>query len=110
LSLTGEVQSRDTRHQQSGGTGHSLERGFSAAFELVATPAVFGLIGYFVDRWLGTGPWIALTLAALVSIYVVWKLWYGYNADMDRLEAERRSQVRVPAADEQFAQSSETEN
>ncbi|MCP3992934.1 MAG: AtpZ/AtpI family protein [Actinomycetia bacterium] len=53
------------------------------------TPALFGLIGYFVDRQLGTAPLFTLGLTVFVAVYVVWKLCHGYNAEMDRLEGER---------------------
>lgn len=68
--------------------GSSVERGFTAAFELVATPALFGFIGYLVDRRLGTGPVVTIVLAALVAAYCIWKLWYQYNEQMEGLEAD----------------------
>lgn len=88
VSVTGEAVAEDSHR----GEGvRSAERGFTAAFELVATPAAFGLIGYFIDRWLGTGPIFTLALAGFVTCYVVWKLWYTYSTEMDRLDAERRA-------------------
>lgn len=90
MSVSGESFAKD---HHSGGLGHSAERGFTAAFELVATPALFGLIGYGLDRWLGTGPVLMIALTVVVAGYVVWKLWYSYNQEMDRLDAERRRPV-----------------
>ena len=68
--------------------GSGVERGFTAAFELVATPALFGLIGYFIDRQLGTGPIVTLALVTFVAGYCIWKLWYQYNHQMEGLEAD----------------------
>lgn len=85
MSLRGEAQSAGPHRNK---TSHSAERGFNAAFELVATPALFGLIGYFIDGWLGTRPAFTVGLSVFVACYVIWKLWYGYNAEMTQLEAE----------------------
>lgn len=85
MSLRGDAQPVGQHRSQ---TGYSAERGFTAAFELVATPALFGLIGYLLDRWLGTGPVLTIGLTFVVACYVVWKLWYGYNVAMLRLETE----------------------
>ncbi len=63
------------------------DSGVTAAFELVATPALFALFGYFLDRWLGTGPLFAFLLAGIVVVYEVWKLWFNYSARMQALEA-----------------------
>lgn len=68
----------------------AADRGFTAAFELVMTPALFGLIGYFIDRQLQTGRIFTISLAAVVSLYVIWKLVYQYNTQMDQLQAELR--------------------
>ncbi len=90
MSLSGEAsQPRDRHHSQPGGGGHHVERGFTAAFELVMTPALLGLIGYFMDRQFGTAPFFTLGLTAFTAVYVIWKLCHGYNTEMDRLEGER---------------------
>ena len=83
MSLSGEAQAPRTNRGLS-----QVERGFTAAFELVATPALFGLIGYFIDRWLGTGPWFMIVLTVVVAAYEIWKLWYQYTVKMTELEAE----------------------
>ena len=85
MSISGEARARG--HYRALG-GSSAERGFTAAFELVATPALFGLIGYFLDRWLGTGPFLTIGLAAFVAGYCIWKLWYQYTRQMEGLEAD----------------------
>jgi F0F1-type ATP synthase assembly protein I len=84
MSLSQEPQARDgSRH---GAT--QVERGFTAAFELVATPALFALFGWFLDSRLGTGPFLTIGLATFVAGYLVWKLLYNYNAEMTRLESD----------------------
>jgi len=89
VSLSGESLNKD-QHTPTG-VGHGVERGFTAAFELVATPVLFAVIGYFLDRRLGTGPFLTIALTVFVAGYVIWKLWYNYSAEMDRLDAARRA-------------------
>ena len=63
----------------------------SAAFEMIVTPAIFGLLGWFIDSRLGTFPLFTLVLAGLVFAYEVWKLYTRYSAEMDRALEERRT-------------------
>ena len=63
--------------------------GLSQAFELVVTPAIFGVVGFFIDRWLGTTLVFTLGLVALVVAYEVWKLVLAYSADIDKAEADK---------------------
>ncbi len=60
----------------------------AAAFELVMTPAIFGFLGYLLDRVLGVVPLFTLVLSLAVVVYELWKLWSGYLADSDA-ELER---------------------
>lgn len=70
--------------------------GLAAAFELVVTPAIFGFLGFLVDRWLGLMPVFTLTLTIAVLVYVVWKFWAQYVADSDA-ELERWRATRATA-------------
>ncbi|GIU84077.1 MAG: hypothetical protein KatS3mg008_0852 [Acidimicrobiales bacterium] len=56
----------------------------AAAFELVATPALFGLFGWVVDGWLGTRPVLAVLSALFVAAYCVWKVVHLYRVRTDR--------------------------
>lgn len=71
-----------------------LNQGFgnalSTAFELALTPAIFGLVGWRIDKWLGTSPLFLVFLFAFVMIYEFWKLFGSYTARM------RDEQARVP--------------
>jgi F0F1-type ATP synthase assembly protein I len=64
------------------GFGDALAR----AFELVVTPGIFALLGWLLDRRLGTTPIFAFVFFFVVLGYVIWKLWMGYEADMQRHE------------------------
>ena len=64
------------------GFGDALAR----AFELVVTPGFFALLGWLLDRRLGTTPVFAFVFFFVVLSYVIWKMWMGYEADMKRHE------------------------
>ncbi|MEN3274085.1 MAG: hypothetical protein V7636_2846 [Actinomycetota bacterium] len=73
------------------GFGDTMAR----AFEVVFTPFLFGLFGWWIDGRTHTRPLFALTLGILVLLYTLWKLSKGYVARMDA-ETEavlRRSQT-----------------
>lgn len=65
--------------------------GLSIAFELVGTPGIFGLMGFGLDRWIGTTPLftIGLTLVALATVasLTIWR----YNAEIARADSARRA-------------------
>jgi hypothetical protein len=77
------VEQNHTRELYNG-FGDTLAR----AFELVVTPALFGLIGFGIDRWLGTRFvfTVALTIFCLVGMSV--RMLYGYIEAMKAHEAE----------------------
>jgi len=61
--------------------------GLARAFELAVTPAVFGGIGYLVDRQLDLVPvfTIVTLLFALAGMFV--RMWFGYDQEMRAHEA-----------------------
>lgn len=61
--------------------------GLARAFELAVTPAVFGAMGYGLDRWLGLTPVLTVVflVVALVGMFV--RMWYGYDTEMRAHEA-----------------------
>jgi F0F1-type ATP synthase assembly protein I len=65
--------------------------GLSIAFELVATPAIVGVIGFGIDRWLGTGPLFTIALSLLAVGTVVGLTVWRYGMEMARVEGERRA-------------------
>lgn len=73
----------------------ALDSGVSQGAELAGGIVVFFLIGFGLDVLLDTTPvfMIALVVVALVAQFA--KLYYVYNAQMSRLESERREAVRA---------------
>jgi F0F1-type ATP synthase assembly protein I len=66
-----------------------LGDGFTRAFELVLAPTVFAILGFLLDRWLGTLPifTVVLTVFALVGVAV--KTYYVYSDQMRQHEEGR---------------------
>lgn len=63
---------------------------FAAAFEMIVTPAIFGLLGWFIDSRLDLFPVFTLVLAGIVLAYEIQKLCVSYRQSLDEaLEARR---------------------
>jgi F0F1-type ATP synthase assembly protein I len=74
----------EQRRELNNGFGDSLAK----AFELVTTPAIFGLLGFFIDRKLGTTPLFLLVFALGTFCYLTWKTWGSYERRMQEHEAK----------------------
>lgn len=59
----------------------------------LAVALLFG-IGYGLDRWLGTTPWLMIVFALLGAVGVFAKMKYRYDEQMAQHEAERRERAR----------------
>lgn len=79
-------------------------RSQSQGFELALTPAVFGLIGYGIDRLLGTVPAMTIVLAVFAFVGVATRMWFGYDAAM-KVEQERYSARKAELDADQAAAS-----
>lgn len=75
-----EAQERQERRTSSSGSGLSDNKSGAASAmragtDLVAALAVGGFLGYWIDRWLGTKPWMMIILfflgfcAGFLNIY-----------------------------------------
>ncbi|MGE3620097.1 MAG: AtpZ/AtpI family protein [Acidimicrobiia bacterium] len=51
-------------------------------FELVLSIVFMGGLGWLLDRWLGTDPFLTIGLAVLGVAGVTAKLWIGYDREM----------------------------
>ena len=72
----------DARRDLYQGFGNAL----ATAFEMVATPALFVLLGVWLDGRVGTRPLCAVVLGVLALTAVVLKAYYGYRDAIDREE------------------------
>jgi F0F1-type ATP synthase assembly protein I len=66
------------RRELNNGFGDSMAR----AFELALTPTIFGFLGYLLDGWLGTRPLFMVSFFLFVVVYLMWKMFRGYDAQM----------------------------
>ena len=64
---------------------------FAKAFEMIATPAIFGLGGWFLDGRLGTFPIVTLVAVLVVFSYQVWRFARDSSTQMDEALQERRA-------------------
>ena len=68
-------------------------QGFSDALgmavEIVAVPMVFALFGYGLDRWFGTGPFLAIALGLFGLVGIVARTFFWYQMHMNREEVEK---------------------
>jgi F0F1-type ATP synthase assembly protein I len=76
------VDLRERRHLYNG-FGNALSRGF----ELVVTPMVFALGGWFLDRWVGTTPVFTIVLGGFGFAGVVTRMYLQYVAAMAEHDA-----------------------
>jgi len=74
------LDDRELRHRREAwdGFGEGLARGV----ELVATPLIFGLGGWYLDRWAGTRPLFTLLLFLLAVVGMAARTYYAYMAAM----------------------------
>ncbi len=79
----GDVRSRDAAEARAGRDRRTSSRGMAyglrMASELVAAVLVGGLIGYVLDQWLGTTPWLFLPLVILGFAAGVRNVLRGYK-------------------------------
>lgn len=68
----------------------SLGQGVDAALVV----AVFLGVGFGLDRWMGTTPWLTIGcfLLAAVGLFYAWKA--RYSARMDELQAQREHDAK----------------
>ena len=82
--------------------------GLQQAFELVVTPAIFGVLGYLLDRWLGTVPVFTVVFTLFVLGYESWKLYVAYTRQMAAAEegkpwARSRAATGSPSTGEEVS-------
>ncbi|MGH9025028.1 MAG: AtpZ/AtpI family protein [Acidimicrobiia bacterium] len=73
----------EERRQLYSGFGDAL----SLTIEFVATPLIFAAAGFFLDRWLGTDPYLTIALGAFALIGVVLRAYYVYQTAIEAQEA-----------------------
>lgn len=77
-----EDPSLQSRRALSNGFGNAL----GSAVEIALLPAVFGGLGYLLDEWLGTGPFLFVGLLVFAFAGMLVRTWLGYDSEMRRHE------------------------
>ena len=72
------------KRELNNGFGNAL----TTAVELAVTPALMALVGWQIDRWLGTAPLVFLVLFVFTFGYVAWREHARYTAKMDSQQHE----------------------
>lgn len=67
------------------------EDGLAKAIEIVVTPVLFAVAGFGLDRWLDTGPWLAISFGMVAFVVKLLTEWYRYAERMRAHEAELAS-------------------
>jgi F0F1-type ATP synthase assembly protein I len=83
---------RAERRALTNGFGDALAK----AFEMAATPAIFGFFGWLLDRWLGTEPVFLVAFVVIVFAYEVWKMFNAYGTAMAEHEARLTGRRTAP--------------
>jgi hypothetical protein len=78
------LQTVELRDRQA--TWQGFADALALGVELVMTPLLFALAGFGLDRWLGTGPVLAIALGAFGVVGVSLRTYYAYRARMAREE------------------------
>ena len=68
---------------------------FAAAFELVATPAIFGFLGWLLDGRLGTTPIFTVAFVVIALAYASWRLAHDYGQSLERARVQRQAAWRA---------------
>lgn len=76
---------------ESGTSSDTVGRGMDMAITLAA----FLVLGWLVDRWLGTAPVFLIIFVIVSSIGQFLRMKYTYDAEMEKLEAERLAARRA---------------
>lgn len=66
--------------------------------DLALTPVVFGLIGWLIDRVMGTSPVFTIAVAAVGVAGTAVKIKLGYDKDMAAFDNDAATRPRQVAA------------
>ena len=79
-------------------TGKATDDKIGKGIDVALVTLAFLGIGYALDRWLGTKPLFMVGLVVLGLVGEFLRFWYGYDARMKVLEAQRAAAIRSPSA------------
>ena len=83
-----ERQARQASHQVA---GPSMGVAMRIAVEMISALAVTGVIGWFLDQWLNTRPWLMLVMLLLGSVVGLLNTYRGAMRMHRKMEVEDES-------------------
>ena len=89
----GERPEKEGPEPRNAGIGAGMGMGVRVGVELISGIAVGGGIGYALDRWLGTKPWLLLVfffLGAAASVLNIYRAVNGLDDSVGLGQAQRR--------------------
>jgi ATP synthase protein I len=89
--VKGTQTERHGRHAD--GSGQGMAYGLRMASELVAAVLVGGLVGYGLDHWLGTRPWLFLVMFTIGFAAGVTNVLRAYNRLQEKMKAKTGGDV-----------------
>ena len=89
-ALGARLEAAKARHEPRArqAASSALAQGTRHAFEIAATTLVGGGIGWMLDRWLETGPWMLLTFFLLGVVAGFWNLMKAVNNEAKAVRKE----------------------
>lgn len=77
-------------------------------WEMALTPALFGFLGWVIDGWLGTSPFVMIVAAVIGLGGSVANQYYQYTDRMNLAATERTAarEAAFPSADKRFSKNS----
>jgi F0F1-type ATP synthase assembly protein I len=92
----------DVRAKQQLNRGYS--DGMARGMEVVVAPLLLGALGWLLDGWLGTDPFLAIGFGLFGAAGIFVKLKVGYDRQMDEVEAGKPwTRTRAPALTDEAA-------
>ncbi|RMH74239.1 MAG: AtpZ/AtpI family protein [Actinomyces sp.] len=64
-------------------------------FDLVVAPVMLAVVGLWLDRRVGTGPWLMLGLLAFGAVGAALKVYYDFRRAMQRATADRAAAAEL---------------
>jgi F0F1-type ATP synthase assembly protein I len=77
---------------------NGLGDGLARAIELIATPAIFALLGFWLDRTVDLLPLFTVLFTLFGLVGTTYSTWLRYDAEMKRHEADRLTARQVRGA------------
>lgn len=94
-NIEARLQAAKARHapQPNEAASSALAQGTRHAFEIAATTLVGGGIGWMLDRWLATGPWMFLLFLLLGISAGFWNLLKAVSKEARAVRGDRSGET-----------------